>query len=80
MDWDADFLKAMTIECDFRRNNKTVCVMIPNEHEDSRLICGWQVFLATTWAGFIGVLTAVKPGPVFCSCGPTIDSNSHLLV
>jgi hypothetical protein len=42
LDWDADFLRRLTIEVDFRRGNRTV-------------------FLAATWAGYLGVLTGVRP-------------------
>lgn len=43
MDWDFDFLKRLTVELDFRRENQTV-------------------FCATSWVGYIGVLTGMIPG------------------
>lgn len=42
MDWEMMFLKKLTIEVDFQRDNKTI-------------------FTAITWAGYIGVLTAIVP-------------------
>jgi hypothetical protein len=43
MDWELDLLKSLTIEIDFRKNNK-------------------HLFLATSWVGYIGILTAMKTG------------------
>lgn len=42
LDWDAPFLRAMTIEVEFRRGGETVHV-------------------ASTWAGYLGVLTGLRP-------------------
>jgi hypothetical protein len=41
MDWEMMVLQQMTIEIEFRRNNK-------------------PVFLATSWPGYIGVLTGMR--------------------
>lgn len=41
MDWGMDFLKPLTIEVDFMKNNKCV-------------------YTATTWAGYVGVLTGCR--------------------
>lgn len=43
MDWDMPVLKKLTVEIEFKNENKTV-------------------FLATTWAGYVGVLTGMIPG------------------
>ena len=42
LDWDAPFLRAMTIEVEFRRG-------------------GEVVYVASTWAGYLGVLTGLRP-------------------
>eukprot|EP00475_Leptophrys_vorax_P038654 TRINITY_DN6863_c0_g1_i3.p2 TRINITY_DN6863_c0_g1~~TRINITY_DN6863_c0_g1_i3.p2 ORF type:complete len:239 (+),score=58.19 TRINITY_DN6863_c0_g1_i3:739-1455(+) len=43
MDWDAEFLKPLTIEVDFRKEGTTL-------------------FIGTTWVGYVGMLTGMKPG------------------
>tara|TARA_B100000795_G_scaffold269339_2_gene258439 strand:+ start:2953 stop:4056 length:1104 start_codon:yes stop_codon:yes gene_type:complete len=42
MDWAMPILKKLTIQVDFKQNNKTV-------------------FTGTTWAGYIGILTGMRP-------------------
>lgn len=61
MDWGMSFLKKLTIELDFRKNDKTI-------------------FKAISWAGYIGIFTAMMPGRYSISlnyrcCGGSIFSN-----
>eukprot|EP01084_Bolivina_argentea_P233288 392972_1 len=44
MDWEMPFLRPMTIEVEFYRNNKPICI-------------------ATSWAGYVGILTGLRYGP-----------------
>jgi hypothetical protein len=59
MDWAMDFLKDLTIDVEFRKNNE-------------------PLFYATTWPGYVGVLTGMRPGKFSVSVNFRVTGGSFL--
>merc|ERR1712137_58620 len=60
MDWEFDFLKALTIEVQFFKGGK-------------------PLFTTTTWPGYLGVLTGMKPNAFSVSVNFRIKGDSYLV-